>query len=299
VKYLSRSFVISALVLAMLLSAACASWSRSSLPSIAPAPPPLGAPAASGISASKSMGPTYNGQDSGAGGIPGDMTPDDRKIVMTGSIAMDVADVGKAIDAITAIANQFNGYVVSSNQYAETDTPTGRISIRVPSGKFVEAFQKVKSAAIKVTNENTNSQDVTEQYMDLQAQLHNLEATEAQYLELLKKADNVKDMLEVQRELSNVRGSIERTRGRIQYIERTADMSLIDVSLKRTNPIGQSTWDITGIFKSAVDGLIVFGKVLISVLIWVLVFAPIWIIVLVIIFIVRRKRNKSKLAAPK
>lgn len=288
-RYSLKSIVMIALTLAIILSTACASVSRT-LPSVAPAPP---------MAESKSAGTAFLSPGSGAAGA-GDTAADDRKIVKTGSITMEVADISKSLDDIAALALQFNGYVVSSNQYADVDTPNGRISIRVPANKYEEAFKKIKSIALKVPYENTSSQDVTEQYMDLKAQLKNLEATEAQYLELLKKAENVKDMLEVQRELSNVRASIERTKARIQYIERTSDMSLIEVSLKKTNPIGQSTWDIGGIFKSAVDGLIILGKVLLSILIWLLVFSPVWIIILVIVFVVlRRKRNKAKAAPQK
>jgi hypothetical protein len=97
----------------------------------------------------------------------------------------------------------------------------------------------------------------------------------------------------VQRELSNVRGNIERVKGRIQYLDRTSDTSLLEVTLNKSKPIGESSWDISGVFKGAVDGLIALGKVLVSILIWLLVFSPVWIIVLVIIFVIRR-RNRAK-----
>jgi len=253
---------------------------------------PMASPAPSSLAQSKTNDAAYSESSAGSGSTG---TVDDRKIVRTGTLNVEVADISKSLDEIAAIASQYNGFVVSSNQRGDDDNPSGYISIRVPSDKFNDALQKLKTLAIKVTYENTNSQDVTEQYMDLKAQLKNYEATEAQYLELLKKAESVKDVLEVQKELSVVRGSIERTKGRIQYLERTTDMSLIEVQLQKSKPIGESTWDVGGIFKSAVDGLIVFAKALLGILIWVLVFSPLWIIVLVIIFVVRRrKKNKSK-----
>ena len=80
-------------------------------------------------------------------------------------------------------------------------------------------------------------------------------------------------------ELSYVRGNIERVKGRIQYIERTSDTSLIEATLNKTKPIGESSWDVSGVFTRAVNGLIALGKVLLSILIWLLVFSPVWIIV--------------------
>jgi hypothetical protein len=268
-----------------------------------PASPPMGtASTPSFLAQSKSGGPVYSADESNAGAGQPAASPaaDDRKIVRTGSLTMEVADISKSLDDIAAVAAQYEGYVVASNQRGDNDSPTGYISIRVPADKFNDALQKLKSLATKVTYENTNSQDVTEQYVDLQAQLKNYEATEAQYLELLKKAESVQDILDVQKELSNVRGNIERTKGRIQYIDRTADMSLIETNLLKSKPIGQSSWDVPGIFKAAVDGLVAFSKVLLYILIWLLVFSPVWIIVLIIVFVViRRKRKKAKLEASK
>jgi hypothetical protein len=196
-------------------------------------------------------------------------------------------------------ASEYNGYVVSSNQRADEENPTGYISVRVPADKYDSALQKLRILAVKVLYETTNSQDVTEQYMDLKAQLGNLEATEAQYLELLKKAESVTDILEVQKELSNVRGQIEQLKGRIQYLERTSDMSIIEINLLKSKPIGAGAWDVPGIFKSAIDGLVVFGKVLLGILIWVVVFIPLWIIIIVIVVVVRRRKRKVKLEASK
>ena len=293
-RQLFKHVIAISLLAAILISAGCAAntSTRSATPSVPMAVPAPAAPAF--MAQSNSDHSVSLDADSGSG-----QTADDRKIVRTGSLNLEVADIGKSLDEIAAIASQYNGYVVSSNQRGDDDSPSGSISIRVPADKFNDALQKLKTLATKVTYENTNSQDVTEQYMDLTAQLKNYEATEAQYLELLKKADNVTDILEVQKELSNVRGNIERTKGRIQYIERTSDMSLVEVNLQKSKPIGQSTWDVGGIFKSAVDGLIVFAKVLLGILIWVLVFSPLWIIILVIIFVVIKKRKKARLAASK
>ncbi len=288
-----------ALVAALLISVACSStaerpgkttWSESSVP-----PAPAAAPPSSFLqSTSNSDSMAYSGEAGGGA----DTSVIDRKIVRTGSIIMEVDDISKAQADIAEMAAQYQGYVVSSSLNANKEQPSGFISFRVPADKFNEALVKLRALAVKVTYENTNSQDVTEQYTDLKAQLSNYEATEAQYLELLKKADNVKDMLEVQRELSSVRGSIERVKGRIQYLDRTSDTSLIEVTLNKSRPIGESSWDVSVVVKNAVNGLIAFGKVLLSLLIWLLVFSPVWIIALVIIFVVRRRNKARRNAAP-
>jgi hypothetical protein len=223
----------------------------------------------------------------------------DRKIVKNGYMTLEVNDITEALTGVAAIAKELNGYVVSSNKSGYQDVTYGEISIRVPSDRFDEAFDKLRKLAVNVPNESTNSQDVTEQYTDLQAQLRNLEATEAQYLEILKKADKVEDILAVQRELSNVRGQIEQVKGRIQYIERTSDMALINVTLQKVKPIGGTAWSALQTLKSAARGLVSFGKVLADILIWLAIFSPVWIIILVLVLYFTRWRHSKARASRK
>jgi len=292
-KNLFKPVLLTVLVIAVVLGSACAAFNQSSGGKAVPAFPPAPVPAVPAPPVF--MGRSADMATSEAGYGPADSgSPSDRKIVRTGSMTMEVADIGKAQSAISDVATGMNGFVVSSSLNAGDDQPSGYISIRVPVDQFNNAMAKLRALAVKVVSENSNAQDVTEQYSDLQAQLRNEEATEAQYLELLKKAEKVEDILAVQRELSNVRGNIERLKGRIQYLDRTSDMSLIEVTLNKARPIGESTWDVGGIFKSAVDGLITFGKVLLGLLIWLLVFSPLWIIIIVVIWLVRRNRRKAK-----
>jgi len=211
--------------------------------------------------------------------------------VKTGQLTLEVGDIVKAMDDVTEIAGDLDGYVVSSSKHERENRVFGNVSIRVPAERFDEAFDRLRQLAIDVPYENTESRDVTEEYTDLEAQLRNLEATEAQYLALLEKAETVEDILAVQRELSNVRGEIERTKGRMQYLERTSDMSLIEVSLQETKPLGATGWSASETFKSAVRGLITFGKVLANIAIWLVIFCPIWIPIIFLIRFLRRRRK--------
>jgi hypothetical protein len=233
---------------------------------------------------------SYSAEDSAAGsGTVGVET--ERRIVRTGYLTLEVKDITNSIAEISNLARQLDGYVVSSNKQGGEDTVTGRISIRVPVERFDEALGKLKKLAVDVPSESTEGRDVTEEYSDLKAQLRNLEATEAQYLELLKKADKVEDILKVQRELSNVRGQIERVKGRIQYLERTSDMALIEVTLQQTKPLGETGWSALKTLKSAASGLVIFGKFLVDMLIWIALFSPIWVPVVVLVWYFRKRRK--------
>ena len=120
-------------------------------------------------------------EEQGEGEIPGDST-EDRKIVREGLITLEVEDIAETMDKVAEMADELNGYVVSSYKYEYERGISGRIAIRVPSERFEEAFAELRQLATAVPYETTTATDVTEEYVDLEAQLGNLLATEVQYL---------------------------------------------------------------------------------------------------------------------
>ncbi len=262
------------LILGLVLASGCAVGGRPSMPALAPPP---------------SEEFTDKGYSNTGASEPGGTTIE-RKIVKTGDITLEVEDIAETIDKVAELADELDGYVVSSHKSENGKRTSGYITIRVPADRFNEAFDRLRQLAINVPSESTQAKDVTEEYIDLQARLHNLEATETQYLALLEKAKTVEEMLKVQRELSNVRGQIEQIEGRMKYLERTSDMSLIEVTLKETKPLVEP-WSPVNALKSAIHGLVIFGRGLLTGLMWLGVFCWLWIPPLVI-WLRRRGRRK-------
>jgi PKD repeat protein len=160
------------------------------------------------------------------------ITTTDPMIVRTANMSLVVEDVAHSIDQIADLAKSHDGYVVSSGVWRNNETIYGNISIRVAVGSFDATIGALGGLASKVTSETTSSQDVTEDYVDLDAQLRNLQATETQLLALMVKAEKVEDILAVQQQLTQVRGQIEQIKGRMQYLERTSSSSLITIDLQ-------------------------------------------------------------------
>jgi len=234
------------------------------------------------------VAPGEGGQDEGQ--VPEEPTQD-RKIVKEGSITLEVEDIAKAMRAVADLAEELEGYVVSSYKHEYEWGISGHITIRVPVEEFEEAFVRLRQLAVAVPYETTEARDVTEEYVDLEAQLSNLQATEAQYLVLLEKAETVEEILKVQKELSSVRGEIEQIEGRIKYLEHTSETSLIEVSLQETEGLAEP-WSPSAALQSAVRGLTAFGRGLGTVLIWLGIFCWAWVPPLVI-WLRRRRRAKS------
>lgn len=231
------------------------------------------------------------GVDYNAGTLP---STEERMIVRTGEMSLVVEEVSQASEEIAHLAASLGGYVVSSNIWGEDEDERGWISIRVPDEQFEQALVELRDLAIRVESESTDSQDVTEEYIDLESRLKNAEATEQQYLALLEKAEDVEDILSIYNYLSQVRQEIEQIKGHMQYLERTTSMSLISVELEpetTAQPLVRVGWSALEVLKSAARGLVTAGQVLGTIAIWLLIFIPVWGTILGIILWRRHKRK--------
>ncbi len=223
-----------------------------------------------------------------------------RMIIKTGWLNLVVKDIGEAIKKISKFVEENGGWVVSSNVYETEKIPSGSITVRVPAEKFDQAKDYFKSLAVRVSSESTQSQDITEEYVDLQSNLRNLEAAEEQLLEIMKRAGKINEVLDVYRELTNIRQQIEKIKGRMQYLEQSAKMSLITVNLALSEellpiPPGEK-WRPKYVFlqtwKSVLNFWKGFSYFLIKLVVWSQVWIPTLILVAVFIRIWRKKKRK-------
>jgi hypothetical protein len=160
-----------------------------------------------------------------ARGIP------DRKIVRASCMELTVTSPADAAEKIRAFTESLGGYVESAQISSNQETPTATITIRVPAARLEDAKAQLRSLATKVNSEKTDAQDVTKQYVDMEAGLRNLRAEEAQYLQIMQSAKKVPDMLEVSEKLSEVRGEIERQQAEFATLAKQVETVAITISL--------------------------------------------------------------------
>ena len=155
----------------------------------------------------------------------------DRRVIYTATISIFVSDVLKAMEDISTLAQMQGGLVAASNLSNQGEKQVGSVTIKVPAKSYTETMSKLRRLASKVKDERADSKDVTEEFTDLEAQVRNLEAVEEQYQGFMKKANTIDEVLKVQQKLTEVRGQIERLKGRMGYLERQSDMATITASL--------------------------------------------------------------------
>ncbi len=277
---------VAILVICPLVLASCAAGGPPGVVPSMPAPPPGMPPPMPAVAPVP--------EEAGAGVLPS--TAEDRMIIRNGDMSLVVEDVTRARDEITQLAVRLGGWVVSSRISGEEEELRGWISIRVPDETFDQAFADLRGLAVRVTSESTSTEDITEEYIDLQSRLKNAEATESQYLALLEKAEDVEDILRIYEELSWIRYEIEQIKGRIQYLERISAMSLISIELRpavTAAPLVRPGWSAREVLKSAVRGLVIFGQGLGTMAIGAAIFSPIWGTILGVLYWRRHRKRKK------
>lgn len=160
--------------------------------------------------------------------------PAERMVIKNASMALVVEDINASLKQIANLASVNGGYVVNSDIREDKSRLYGNISFRVSADKFDQTLQALRDLAVDIRSETTSGQDVTEEYVDLEARLRNLEASEAQLLVLMERAGEVDDILKVQKELTNTRQQIEQIKGRMQYLQQSAALSSIYVTLEQS-----------------------------------------------------------------
>lgn len=249
-------------------------------------------PAALGPDAGPSAaGSTAPGDTSQSAASPG-AVPDGLRIVYTGSLQMVVADLQPALAQAKAAVAAAGGYIGASQEANNGDHPTATITYRIPASRWEDTVGALRALATKVVAEQTQATEVGGQIVDLEARIANLRASEAALQEIAKNSAKVSDLLEVQAQLTDVRGQIEQLDGqRALLVDQVAygtlvttfglEVAAVKEAAKGWDPgkdVDAATATLIGIGQAAVSGAIWFG----------IVWLPFLLMLLVIGYVMRR-----------
>lgn len=211
----------------------------------------------------------------------------DRVIIYRANLTLRVPEMRPAIDEIEAIAREYDGFVAEATVEGDEDESRfGSMTIRVDATRFEEALDDLRAVGDRVISEHRESEDVTEEYVDLEARLENLRRVEEELQALLTEVrenrQSAEEILAVYRELSDVRSEIERIQGRLQYLDSLSSMATITISLRTEAAIVDQSWQPAGVVQDALRTLVRGLQLLFSAAVWiVIVVLPILFILLV------------------
>jgi hypothetical protein len=293
-------------LLALVVGAACASFTAgpavlregaggaadtASAPGPAPtmAPAALPKPAAARTNAGAAPAPPAAPQSAEAAqaqNLPGL----DRMIIRTVTMTISVANVQEAYQRAERIAVEQGGLIAGSQIRQDGDRTTANLTLRVPAdpATYQTTLDRLRGIAEKVVEEQAQAQDITEEHVDLESRLRNLRATEDSLIALLGRAQRIEDIIQIQRELTNVRGQIEQIQGRKQALERRADMATINLQIREQAAFARGGWNPGETAGEAIRSLTEALRGLAIVLIWAVVWLPLWGGALLALWLLRR-----------
>ncbi|HSL76878.1 MAG TPA: DUF4349 domain-containing protein [Candidatus Limnocylindrales bacterium] len=298
-------FLGSTFLVALMILAGCASGGSAGL-----------APVGNGVGDQLSGG----GQDADGGGVRASAAPsaapaapgedptqpdgvgrlvDDAKIVRTGTIELQVPDVTAALTSARDGIRAMGGYIGASQTQTLDDSPIASITYRVPVDRWEDALdllRKLTGAGGKVLSENTNAVEVTGAVVDLEARIKNLRASEAALQEISSRATRISDVLEVQAQLTTVRGQIEQLTAQLTQLNDQAAFATLTASFSTpvvAVQVASENWEPAKVFDEASARLIDILQGLTTAGIW---FAIVWVPVLllmgavglIVVFVLRR-----------
>ena len=172
----------------------------------------------------------------------------------TVKVSVDGDEVQQAVDEATGVAGRLGGFVASTT-LTGGDHASGTVVIRVPSDAFEEALGALRDLG-DVEHETVSGEDVSQEFIDLQARLRNWQAQEAVLLRLMERSRTVTDTIRVQGELSRVQLEIERLRGRLTYLEDQTSLGTITATFVAPGGAPPRPTTLARAWEEAVDAML-------------------------------------------
>ena len=213
------------------------------------------------------------------------------KIIKSGDLRFQTDDLEKTFNQIQAAVKKYNATIKNDSQSNGDYELSRKVNIRIPNENFDAFIAEISKGVSYFDRKDISSEDVTEEFIDVVSRIKTKKVLEERYLELLKKANKVSEMLEIEGQLSEIREEIEAKEGRLRYLQNKVAMSTLDIEFYK--PLAEDNkatvsygGRIGNAFVSGFNGISNFFIGLLG--IW-----PV-IVTLVVLFILIRKRIKRK-----
>ena len=204
-------------------------------------------------------------------------------IVRTGQMDLQVADLEAAIRSAEAAVTAVGGYVSGSQRSGDAEKASASVMFRIPAARWTETLDALRKLGTKVLGEQTSSQEVTAQVVDLGARLANLRVTETALQGIMDKATKIPDVLAVQEQLTGVRQQIEQLTAQKQTLENQAALASLTVNFTPPPTVAvtqvREGWDPAREVDQAAAALVGLGQGLAGAGIWLLI---VWVPILLV-----------------
>lgn len=215
-----------------------------------------------------------------------------RKLIKNGEVDFETENLNETRENIFKSIEKYKGYSSSDTEHKNSYEISNTITIRVPFENFDNLLNEITIGVSKFDRKEITVKDVTEEFLDVEARLKTKKELENRYLEILKKATSVTEILEVEKQIGELRSEIESFEGRLKFLENQVSFSTLKVKIYET--IAEQTEfgkKFKNGFKKGWENLMLFFVFLVN--IWPFIFIIIGIMILIRVW--RKRKNKQKL----
>lgn len=165
---------------------------------------------------------------------------EERKIIKEGEVHFESPGLAKTRARVDAAVAKFGGYVSREQEYAYPDRVEQSLVARVPAEKFDDFLAEISAGVKRFEVKCIESTDVTEEFMDAEIRLKIKKETEDRYRQLLSKAKTVKDIVEIEKQMAEIREEIESVEGRLKYLQNRISFSTLTITYyeRKSSPVG-------------------------------------------------------------
>ena len=217
----------------------------------------------------------------------------ERQLIKEGSINFETHDIAEIRQHIESLVQKYGAYISQEDERTASLRIYQYITVRIPKTHFDAFLTDLSGDAKKIDNKSVTVQDVTEEFIDSTARLAVKKETEQGYLRLLKQAKTIKDILDIQNKLQDIRSDIESIEGRLRYLKNSVNFSTLHISMYQQI---EATSDTGSVFMPIWDaikgGVQAFAAVCIA-LLYGWVFIALGIAAMLIILRLRKRRRKA------
>ncbi|MGP1415588.1 MAG: DUF4349 domain-containing protein [Treponema sp.] len=222
----------------------------------------------------------------------------ERKLIKIGDINFETENIKESRVLIDGLLIKYGAYINNENESSYERRLEQYLVVKIPKGAFDDFINDLASGVKHINNKHIDIQDVTEEFIDITARLKVKKDAEQTYLRLLNTAKSVRDVLDIQNQIQDLRSEIEAIEGRLRYLEYAVNYSTLNISMYQIISAGNITPTVSffaKVFSSIKDGLNMFLDVIVAILnLWVFIVLTVVILLLIKWKFFRRKNNEHK-----
>jgi len=218
----------------------------------------------------------------------------DQQLIKEGSINFETHDIAETRQHIESLVQKYGAYISQEDERASSSRIYQNMTVRIPKAHFDVFVTELSGSVKKIDEKSITVQDVTEEFIDNTARLAVKKETEQGYLRLLNQAKTIKDILDIQNELQDIRSDIESIEGRLRYLKNSVNFSMLHISMYQQIEAASETGSVfMPIWDAIKGGVQAFATVCIA-LLYGWVFIALGIAAMLIILRLRKRRRKDK-----